>query len=347
MSNQNELLIKIGIAACALNRTHGGRVQILPDGVFRTSDGRPSNLPGFFVKNPAQLLALAASQKNDFVIDYEHQTLNAESNGKPNPAAGWFNGAAIQYVPGEGFFAESVNWTGVAKSFIENDEYRYLSPVFEYDKKTGEVLRLLHFGLVNTPAIDGMLEAAVAAFSTALQTTPGGYPVNPELLKLLNLAEGADDAAVFAAVAALKAAHDDAGKQVAALNSAQTNQDSELLDVVKELQGEVAALKTLAAQSEVSALIEANKAKLPTPKLREWAAKQPVAALKAFLDDMPEIPALTGGTQTHHGGLPEGHTQADLWKAEFASTAALKREFADAEQYVFYKRAVANGQMGE
>jgi len=232
MSKQNLNLTQIGIAACALNRTPNGRVQILPDGVFKTLDGRPNGLPGFVVKNPEKLLALAAAQKNDFVIDYEHQTLNAESNGKPNPAAGWFNGSAIQYVPGEGFFAEAVNWTGTATSFIENDEYRYLSPVFEYDKKTGEVLRLLHFGLVNTPAIDGMLEAAVAAFSQSLQTDPGGYPVNKELLKHLGLAEGADDAAVLAAVVALKAAHDDAEKQVAALKAAQTNQDSELLGVV-------------------------------------------------------------------------------------------------------------------
>ncbi|WP_258237666.1 phage protease [Pseudomonas sp. Q2-TVG4-2] len=39
---------------------------------------------------------------------------------------------------------------------IAGKEYRYLSPVFSYDKRTGEVLELHHVGLTNFPALDGM-----------------------------------------------------------------------------------------------------------------------------------------------------------------------------------------------
>jgi phage I-like protein len=55
---------------------------------------------------------------------------------------------------------------------IAGKEYRYLSPVFSYDKQTGEVLELHHVGLTNFPALDGMsaLPALAAArFNLTLQ----------------------------------------------------------------------------------------------------------------------------------------------------------------------------------
>jgi len=75
MSTQNHNS-QIGFAALSLNRDSGGRAQIFPDGVFRSQDGRPSGIDGWFVKDPASLLKKLAAKQNPFVIDYEHQTIN-------------------------------------------------------------------------------------------------------------------------------------------------------------------------------------------------------------------------------------------------------------------------------
>ncbi|MBS7690114.1 hypothetical protein I0E98_04960 [Pseudomonas lalucatii] len=43
-----------------------------------------------------------------------------------------------------------MDWTKSAASMIAGKEYRYLSPVFSYDKRTGKVLELHHVGLTNS-----------------------------------------------------------------------------------------------------------------------------------------------------------------------------------------------------
>lgn len=48
-----------------------------------------------------------------------------------------------------------------AKAFIEQDEYRFISPVFSFNPKNGDVLELKGAALTNVPALDGL--GAVAA----------------------------------------------------------------------------------------------------------------------------------------------------------------------------------------
>ncbi|GHT89484.1 hypothetical protein AGMMS49543_28660 [Betaproteobacteria bacterium] len=67
----------------------------------------------------------------------------------------------LEWRPGKGLFAVQVEWTEAAKSAIQADEYRYISPVFTYAPKTGEVISLYNAALTNVPALDGM-ESAVA-----------------------------------------------------------------------------------------------------------------------------------------------------------------------------------------
>ncbi len=74
-------------------------------------------------------------------LDYEHQTLNSESNGQPAPAAGW--ATRFEWRPGAGLFALDVQWTDRARQMIEAGEYRYISPVFVASKVSGVVLDVL------------------------------------------------------------------------------------------------------------------------------------------------------------------------------------------------------------
>lgn len=162
----------IASAVCTFQVQPGGSVvQLFPSGQFRAADGRPHELPAWWIdaSTAANLIRRASNRQTPFVIDYEHQTLHTEKNGQPAPAAGWF--PAIEWRSG-GLFATDVTWTHKAKAMIAAGEYRFISPVFTYSQATGEIQELLHAGLTNVPAIDGMdqlrLEAARAGIPAIL-----------------------------------------------------------------------------------------------------------------------------------------------------------------------------------
>jgi len=138
------------------------KVQLLPTGAFRARDGRPGGVSSWRIDWAIAQRVVERFQafRNPRVIDYEHQTLNSAENGQPAPAAGWFN--RLEWVEGVGLFAVDVIWTERATAMIRANEYRYISPVFRFDKKTGEVLEIINAALTNSPALDGMLELAAA-----------------------------------------------------------------------------------------------------------------------------------------------------------------------------------------
>ncbi|HIQ42954.1 MAG TPA: hypothetical protein EYH47_09430 [Pseudomonas oleovorans] len=98
-------------AACTIElQADGTAIQLLPAGSFKARDGRPHDVAtGHWLMNAtiaSQVMALAGARTTDFVIDYEHQTLNSEKNGKPAPAAGWFKGAELEWREGQGLFRQ-------------------------------------------------------------------------------------------------------------------------------------------------------------------------------------------------------------------------------------------------
>ena len=88
----------------------------------------------------------------DLVIDYEHQTLH----GGVAPAAGFI---ADLKGSDDGLDATGVRWTAKAAAYISAGEYRYISPVFgfdRYDKVTGNPVRMIvhNAGITNEPFFD-------------------------------------------------------------------------------------------------------------------------------------------------------------------------------------------------
>ncbi len=301
-----------------------GQAQLLPHGEFAARDGRPG--PGKAWKlSDEQGRALAGAinataAKTPIVIDYDHQTLRAETNGQPAPAAGWIRQAA--WRDGQGLFAQ-VEWTDAAKARIAAGEYRYISPVITADEETGAVNGMHLAALVNHPALLGM-EPVIAALNAQL-TFPTRKTENPgmnlltQLAALLGLAAGADEAAALAAVTALKTKADTPPKPAAlpaalhtalglkagageaeALSAITALKGSETTttQTITALQGQVTALQAQLNEGVITGLVDsAIAAHKLLPVQREWAlstGRKDIEALKAYIAATPAIPGLNG-----------------------------------------------------
>ncbi|MDT3669001.1 MAG: phage protease [Aromatoleum sp.] len=305
----------------------GAEIQLLPAGVFRSADGsgRPAGISGWKLDalTAARVIQAAAARTTPFVVDYEHQTLLAEKNGQPAPAAGWFHGANLEWREGRGLYATEVEWTERARNMIGDGEYRYLSPVFAFDDKTGEVQALRMAALTNNPGLDGM--SAVALSALFHHPSEEENPVNEMLKKLLaalGLPEDASEETAVSAVAELKSKADKAGEaqaEVAALKAqapAPAKPDPAKfvpIETMQQLQTQVAALTARMTEGEVADVVEgALAAGKLLPAQKTWAeelGKNNLAALKAYVETAPQVAALKG--MQSQGKQPGGATQSN------------------------------------
>ncbi len=338
----------VAFAACSFALDANGYVQLLPAGEFRARDGRPAECAAWLTNASiaAKLIADIAALANPIVIDYEHQTLLSAENGQKAPAAGWFTADGMEWREGEGLFAK-VEWTEIAKLHIEAKEYRFISPVIFYDKKTGAVKKILNAALTNNAAIDGMEE--VSARLTASLTQQEKLSMNlEELLEqlrwMLNLPTLATAEEVLAelqkATAAIKAAQPEAvaaaGFSITGLLSAKDGQIASLktaapdpakfvpVDAMAALQTEVAALRNEKVTRDVDGVVvSALTAGKLLPPLEKWArdlGMKDLAALTAYLETAQPVAALTG-TQTE-GKPPAGQPAGELSESQLAMCAA-------------------------
>ena len=330
--------MKLTVAACSfeIDKAKYGRIQLLPYGKFRASDGRPTDVEAWYVTdtNGADVVALANNQRNPLPIDYEHQIIHSLKNGKEAPSAGWME---YFYFTPQGIFAD-VRWTDKAADYIKNGEYRYISAVFAYDTD-GYVRKIFHAALTNTPALDGMEEAMVAASVNLLQEdNPMDKKLLAALCALFALKADASEADITEKVTALSAAKGDSPvdvldvyaklaekeQSVAALSTQVSNPDPAKfvpVDQVVALQADFNALKTSVEADKKEALITTalSQGKL-APALKEWAESLPVEALSTYLEKAPAMAALSGEPQAK--GDPEQKVAA-LSAAESAAAKAL------------------------
>ncbi|NAW33238.1 phage protease [Halomonas alimentaria] len=338
------------VAACALRvQASEDKTRLIPAGTFDAPRGSMAGEGPWQLdaQGAAAIIALAANRATDIAIDYEHQTLLADRNGQPAPAAGWVDPRSLEWRD-DGLYG-AVSWTERARTMIEGGEYRYLSPVFPYDAQSGAVLDLLHLALTNTPAIDeGIPRLAAARMAPTPTATPQeDDAVNREqLIALLGLAADATDEQIETGLAALKAqadtAHtlrqaldvgegDDAAAAVAALKSKASTPASPDMSqyvpkaVFEETTAQLAALKANGDTAELDGLIEAGlkDGRIPGKATADWLREQGLAACKAHLAGAPSIAALKG-PQTQ-GRAPEGDDAAKgaLSEAELAVCKAM------------------------
>lgn len=327
------------VAVLSLDLAHAGaHSQLVPDGVFRARDGRPRGLAGWRLDAAIaeRVLARLRARRTPIVVDYEHQTLNADKNGQAAPAAGWIDPATVEYRPAEGLVAP-IQWTAKAKAHIDAGEYKFLSPVLPYDARTGEVLDLLHVALTNFPAVDGM--TPVAALTTRFDLDPEEDPAvdRTQLITLLGLASDASDEQIQQAITALKAHAEEAAAlktEVAALKTQAPDLSQYVPKAVFDEQAAaLAALKTHADAGEIDRLIEdgLKDGRIAGQATADWLKTQGLAALKAHLAGAPKMAALKG-MQTR-GKAPEGAEKTDDDKLGDADLAVCKAMGIDPEAY--------------
>ena len=223
----------------------------------------------------------------DLPIDWEHATQHRASKGESAPAAGWIKQLELR----NGALWGLVDWTPRASAQVINREYRFLSPVFDFDPDTTRIARLVSAGLTNKPNF-----LLTALNQENMEVTP--VTLSPALLTALGLPATATEEQALAATAQLKAT-------AQAVNTEKPNLEQFMprADYDSVLQRAANAEQALAEQKktehnkQVDALItSATQAGKITPATVDYhrAACQDetgLARFKAFVDAAPVVAA--------------------------------------------------------
>lgn len=253
------------------------------------------------------IIAAFESQKNDMVVDYEHQTLA----GTEAPAAGWIK--KLINKGKEGIWA-SVEWTERAKKYLANKEYRYLSPVFLKRVSDNKVMKLINVALTNQPNIDGMVPLVNKLSVDGQQSATKQKEVSSmkELLKLLGLTgEATEEQAIVAvnklladkkalenktAIVVNKGVLDALGLKEGATEAEITGTIMAMkqsYSTVEQLTSELTVIKNKMSEKEAAEAVEnAMQSGKITPAQKDWAtdyAKRDLAGFQVFVSKAPVI----------------------------------------------------------
>lgn len=222
----------IDTAFCSVSNVAGAPTsfRILPAGRFRTNDGRPVGIDSFHLDAglATELVKQAASNMNDYVIDYEHQSVRSAENGQMVRAAGWFK--TLEWREGDGLYVTDVRWTATAAEMLKANEYRYISPVFGYTT-TGDIVRLHSAAVTNVPALDGLTDLTAATHLTDPAALGGSFERQNDILK-----------AHFGATAALVSSYTRGADGVVSLSDGSSASDAAMSDFERQQVNETLAV---------------------------------------------------------------------------------------------------------
>jgi phage I-like protein len=308
-------------------------IELLPAGVFNGRDGRGP----FRVENPAVVIAAtrALAMAAGLPIDYDHATDFGAPAGRPAPAAGWIVAFAVR----AGAVWGRVEWTRRAATAIAAREYRYVSPVFQFDPASGRVTRLLRAGLTNNPNLYLTAIAAAATHAASPEESMMEEFLN-KLREILGLDPDAAPDDVLAAVSGL-AADDDpddgagAGADAAAANARAL--DPARYVAIAEFQKALTELNSMRAERAreraAQAVDEATRSGKLVPAQREWAIAYCAADPTGFSSFVARQPAILGAASGFDSEPPmapgASGTRTSLGATELAICSQLGVSAAD------------------
>ena len=235
----------------------------------------------------AVIAASAVDEAHPLPLDWEHATEVRASAGLDAPAAGWIEQLEAR---GGGVWGR-VAWTPKGRDQVANREYRFLSPVFGFDKLTGQIIRLVSAGLTNTPNLP--LTALNREGLNREQPEEPPLSLANQLRKALGLADDASDEAIVSAVAEAKAANRPA--QVDLTKYAPRADYDRACNRVTELEAEIKTrdeqARATAIEAELTAAQEAGK--IAPGSVEEYRAmckaEGGLDAFKALVKTLPVI----------------------------------------------------------
>ena len=151
-------------------------ITLIPAANFKGFDGRGP----YRLDQPEHVVAateemIAKHMTAGLPLDFDHATDFAAPEGRQAPAAGWIK----QVRAVNGVIQGRIEWTTKGKDAVEAHEYRYVSPVFEYDDE-GRVVRLLRAALTNNPNLNLPAIASAESARRAAAERPHLDPLNGE-----------------------------------------------------------------------------------------------------------------------------------------------------------------------
>lgn len=216
-------------------------------------------------------------------FDIAHGMLTGQSRDM-HRAAGWFK----PEVRDGALWAVDIEWTDDTRKALEAREFRFFSPAFMHDKKTGRIMRLINVALTNNPATKHQQPIVLDAAE--------GDSDMPEAV-LAALGEQDEAAAVVrahelgkleeAVCAALDAKPEDVAGAIASLKQAATDALAELSAFKAEVAGQERArrVEALSAAGKVPPALEAIVATFTDEQLAA------LEAAPAVLSERVEEPA--------------------------------------------------------
>lgn len=282
-------------------------VQLLPAGTFTGRDGR-----GPYVNDdPAGILAAFGAWGMPLNVDYEHQSLGAAGKTGPTPAAGWVQALDVR----DGEIWGQMDWCAPAAELLSTRQYRYLSPVFDYEPDSGRVLRLIGAGLTNNPnlyltaaasrtggaLVDELIESICYRLNIPLTSTPEEIAMHLQrLIDMLGATKTATAEMARALGLPADAELSAVAQAVQARSTGQAVPRAEFDRVVQALE----ALRAERLAEQVTAAVDAavTAGKL-APAQRDWATAYATRDLAGFRDYVKAAPVVVTG-DSHARGTP-------------------------------------------
>lgn len=166
-------------------------IELIPTGPV--IEGRDKRAWLFDEQAQQWVLAAFTGRGIDMVIDWEHASEVAAPKGEEAPAAGWIDRLELR----GGALWGHVDWTPRAGIQVAAKEYRFVSPVFDYDESR-RIVRMVSVGLTNKPNL-------VLTALNHEQSEPQKMALSLALAVSLGLDATATDEQAVAAVTQLKA----------------------------------------------------------------------------------------------------------------------------------------------
>ena len=254
-------------------------VQLLPSGPKVTGrDGRWWSMP-----DAGAVVTASLADRDSLAIDWNHALDFRAPFGRESPAAGWIQELEVR----QGGVWGRVAWTAKGRQSVQSREYRYLSPVFIYERRGSQILRLTSASLVNAPNLE------LAALNQEEKSMESN-----RIALALGLSEASTEEQVLEAVNRQTAELEAARNQTPSLDKfvPRSDYDSAVeraVNAEQQLSDDRAQARNQEIAAEISKALAAGKI---TPATRDYhtAQCQTDGGLERFRKFLEAAPALGG-----------------------------------------------------